>query len=211
VTGSDAFQAHLSRLAEEAHISLQEHDLDSLWRYYALLERWNRAVNLTALPLAGCPEATLRRLIVEPLKAARFVPNRPLDWFDLGSGGGSPAIPLKVVHRRPVLRMVEARSRKAAFLREVVRTLELPDAIVLNSRIEHLPASGCTEGADLLTLRAVRVDRRLLETARALLRPGGRLVVFGGASADTAGAMGFEVGDSSEGVVELRKRLEAGG
>jgi 16S rRNA (guanine527-N7)-methyltransferase len=149
--------------------------------YFDLLRRWNRTINLTALPLDEFPERTIDRLFIEPLIAAQFVETGPLTWFDLGSGGGSPAIPLKIVRSASDLTMVESRERKVAFLREVVRTLELPHVKVLAERLETLPLNLETSPADLVSIRAVRLDNDILETVSGLLKPGGRLLLFTGA------------------------------
>jgi 16S rRNA (guanine527-N7)-methyltransferase len=148
-----------------------------LEEYYQLLARWNARINLTSLPLDGYPDGAVDRLIVEPLAAARFIDNASLIWFDLGSGGGSPAIPLKIARPKLRLVMIESRSRKAAFLREAVRTLELGESSVICSRVEDLSSE--SDGlADLVTVRAVRLDETFLKSAVALLDPSGRLIVF---------------------------------
>jgi 16S rRNA (guanine527-N7)-methyltransferase len=98
-------------------------------------------------------------------------------WVDVGSGGGSPAVPLRIAGLEASLTMVESKVRKAAFLREVVRTLELPRAIVENDRIEALAARQ-PGSARLVTVRAVRLDVKFLAVARQLLQPGGSLALF---------------------------------
>jgi 16S rRNA (guanine527-N7)-methyltransferase len=153
-------------------------ELDQLTRYYLLLERWNRTMNLTSLPLDNCPDRTLDRLIIEPLLSASQLDDTPLHWFDFGSGGGSPAVPLKVMRPNARLTMVEAKGRKGAFLREVVGSLALSSTDVLSSRIEALVGTGLRGMADLVTVRAVRIDQRLLDSSAAVLRLGGRLIVY---------------------------------
>ena len=118
-----------------------------------------------------------------PLAAARFVVDSPIVWFDFGSGGGSPAIPLKIVRPEAWLTMVESKVRKAAFLREAVRTLGLENASVENARFEDIAARASTAGtADLATVRAVKTDKELFRASRALLRAGGTLMLFMGDS-----------------------------
>ena len=82
-------------------MALDEALLTRLEIYYRLLSRWNTKINLTALPLEDLTDHAVDRLLIEPLAAARFVPESPLTWFDLGSGGGSPALPLKLVRPPP--------------------------------------------------------------------------------------------------------------
>lgn len=149
-----------------------------LGRYLELLAHWNRTMNLTGVPLEGFPDSSLDRLAVEPMLAAPFMPLTSIDWCDLGSGGGSPAIPLKILRPLASLTMVESRSRKAAFLREAVRTLELPNAHVAEARFQDL-ARDCPGAADLVTVRAVKRDATLRSAVTTLLRPGGRLLAFG--------------------------------
>ena len=78
--------------------------------------------------------------------------------------------------------MVESKSKKAAFLGEVVRFLTLTATDIMAVRIEELTRLVPVGHADLLTIRAVRIQEDLLETVAALLRPGGRLLLFGSES-----------------------------
>src|SRR5258706_16203374 len=111
---SREFRERLSRRARKASLSLSAQAVDQLEVYYRVLARWNTKVNLTALQLEELTDSAVDRLLVEPLAAARFVLDSPLVWFDLGSGGGSPAIPLKIVRPAARLTMVESKVRKAA-------------------------------------------------------------------------------------------------
>jgi 16S rRNA (guanine527-N7)-methyltransferase len=160
-----------------------------LEQYFELLRRWNRRINLTALPLEALEDTTLDRLFVEPLAAARFVPDG-IRWSDLGSGGGSPAIPLKVACPSTGLTMVESRGRKAAFLRTAAGELGLTDVVVENVRAEEMPASAI-ESFAVVTVRAVRMDSSFLAGIHRLLAPTGRMVLF--SPSDAAFAFeGFE-------------------
>jgi 16S rRNA (guanine527-N7)-methyltransferase len=145
--------------------------------YYDLLSRWNAKINLTALNLSSGDEA-IDRLLVEPLVAARSVRPGDTTLLDIGSGGGSPALPLAIASPQLVVTMVEVKVRKSAFLREAVRTLGL-QAQVLTSRFETLLADPVMhEFADILSLRAVRVDLRTLSGIQAFVKPGGRFFLF---------------------------------
>ena len=180
-------------LAKAAGLSLDLARLGHFEHYFRLLRRWNQTINLTALPLAGFTDHTLNRLLIEPLQAAQFVDDAALLWLDLGSGGGSPAIPMKIVRPQLRLTMVESRSRKAAFLSEVVRSLALTTTEVLSFRIEELARSAAAGHADLLTIRAVRIDEGLLRAAAALLRIGGQLLLFGSESPQTLNHANFRL------------------
>jgi len=150
--------------------------------YLWLLAKWNRTINLTALVVDLPSEEALDRLIVEPLLGAKLL-NAPGHFLvDLGTGGGSPAIPFSIATRAERTVMVESRARKCAFLREVTRELGLNGAAVENIRIEAAAERADLRGqADVVTVRAVRADQPFFDAAKALLRPGGVLCWFGSA------------------------------
>lgn len=158
--------------------------LESLEVYYQLLTKWNAKINLTAFRLTpGGEDPAIDRLLIEPVMAARYVAENARTLLDAGSGGGSPAIPLALASRGIALRMVEVKTRKAVFLREAIRTLGLPAAQVETARFEELLSRPeLHEALDLVSIRAVRIETRTLNTLQAFLRPGGKLLLFRGSS-----------------------------
>lgn len=171
-------RTRLLRRAARAGIALTESVAEPLTAYFELLDRWNRKINLTSL---DDPDAAIDRLLLEPLIAARQLPTGPFRFMDVGSGGGSPALPLRIAAPESDLVMVESKSRKAAFLREAVRHLQLNRAVVEAVRFEELlTRPEFHERFDLITLRAVRVETRTLFNLQAFLKIGGRLFLFRG-------------------------------
>jgi len=188
VTHPDIRDQLLARL-ERAGASVDATAADALEQYFSLLARWNPKVNLTALPLNPPGDETFDRLFVEPVAAAAHIEraslrDAPLRWIDLGSGGGSPAIPLKIVRPAWHLTMVEAKERKAAFLREAIRALRLQEAEVLNARLESLDERAT---ADVVTVRAVKLDNTVAEAVRNLLSGDGIFAVFDSSEVSLAG------------------------
>lgn len=177
------FRTRLSRRASRAGVPVSEDLAAQLAIYYELLERWNRKINLTALE---DPDVAIDRLILEPLIAAKHLPSHPhaIRLIDIGSGGGSPALPLALAAGpRLSLTMVEAKVRKSAFLREAIRQLELSSGRVENSRYEELLGRPeLREGFDAMSIRAVRVESSLLSALQFLLAPAGVLMLFRGPS-----------------------------
>jgi 16S rRNA (guanine527-N7)-methyltransferase len=177
---SREFRDRLKRRAKNAGEALQPDLLEKLEIYYQLLAKWNAKINLTAFKLT--PEGedqAIDRLLIEPLIAARYIPENARTLLDAGSGGGSPALPLKLASNNLALRMVEVKTRKAVFLREAVRALNLRDVEVETSRFEELlPRAELHEALDLVSIRAVRIETRTLNTLQAFLRPGGKLLLF---------------------------------
>jgi 16S rRNA (guanine527-N7)-methyltransferase len=173
-------RTRLARRAKKAGVFLSDDLAAQLTSYYDLLSHWNRKINLTALDQ---PDEAIDRLLLEPVLAARYLPPAISSLMDIGSGGGSPAIPLKLCAQAASLTMVEAKARKSAFLREAVRTLRLERTVVEAARYEELLARPeLHEAVDVLTIRAVRVEVRTLLTLQAFVRPGGLLFLFRGAS-----------------------------
>jgi 16S rRNA (guanine527-N7)-methyltransferase len=165
--------AHLESSGAEVSAAL----CGRLASYLDLLDHWNRKINLTAFDLREPGAEALDRLIVEPLAASAFV--RPSDRaaLDIGSGGGSPAIPIALACPWLHMTMVEARVRKAAFLREAVRHLGLA-AEVAGMRFEEVAPS--YEGAcDVVSVRAVRLEPRVWRGIESALQPAGRVLLFG--------------------------------
>ena len=178
------FRERLKRRARAANAEIDVNLAEKLEIYFQLLTKWNSKINLTAFRLT--PEGddqAIDRLLIEPVVAARYVPENARTLLDAGSGGGSPAIPLKLASTNLSLRMVEVKTRKAVFLREAVRALALRDAEVETARFEELlPRAELHEALDLVSIRAVRIETRTLNTLQAFLRPGGKLLLFRGSS-----------------------------
>ena len=176
------FRTRLTRRATRAGVSLSEEFVGKLTTYFELLERWNRKINLTAL---DDPDEAIDRLLLEPVIASRYLPGvAPLALMDVGSGGGSPALPLALAGGERVrLTMVEVKTRKSAFLREAIRQLELSNASVENSRYEELLAKPeLHERFEAMSIRAVRLEPKLLMNLQAFLKPGAAMLLFRGPS-----------------------------
>jgi 16S rRNA (guanine527-N7)-methyltransferase len=185
---SREFQDRLGRRARRAGVSISPEIRAKLEIYYRLLATWNEKINLTGLNLSEPNSDALDRLLVEPVVASRHVSSAVRRMIDIGSGGGSPAIPLALMAPTIQLLMVESKTRKSVFLKEALRALELTQADVATARFEELLARpDLHEAHDLLTIRAVRIETRILMTLQAFVRPGGQLFLFRGAvTADPA-------------------------
>ena len=147
-----------------------------LLTYLALLDRWNRTYNLTAIrdPREMVGKHLLDSLAMHPYVAAGSL-------ADLGTGAGLPGIPLAIA--KPGLQgtLVESNGKKARFLREAVRTLGLANARVAESRAEALDEPGAY---DAITARALATLPLIIELGGHLLKPGGRLLAMKGAVPD---------------------------
>lgn len=181
---SREFQDRLQRRARKVGMSLLAPDIcERLEIYFRLLTTWNEKINLTGLNLREPAPETLDRLLIEPIAASRHVEPGVASMIDIGSGGGSPAIPFALALPGVRLKLVESKVRKSVFLREALRALELSNGEVLTARFEELLSRpDLHEVHELLTIRAVRIEARVLMSVQAFVRPRGRLFLFRGDS-----------------------------
>ena len=182
----------IRKRARRAGADLSPNLSEALDRYFTLLTKWNAKINLTSFQLEpAANDEAIDRLLIEPVVAARHVPGSARLAIDIGSGGGSPAIPLLLAAPQLAVRMVESKTRKAVFLREALRELGVSGATVETSRFEELlTRPELHEGLDLVTIRAVRVEPRTLVSLQAFLKPGGLLFLFRGpGGVDMSGAV----------------------
>lgn len=173
------FRDRVIRRARRVGVSVPPALAGKLEIYFKLLTTWNAKMNLTGLDLSEQGPAALDRLLIEPLVAAKHTTSPVERMIDIGSGGGSPAIPLALALSVARVVLVEAKTRKSVFLREALRALEMFDSEVVTSRFEELLARPALhEAHDLLTLRAVRVEGAVLMNLQAFVRPGGEIFLF---------------------------------
>lgn len=173
-----SFEELLVERAGLAGLTLESSCASALEVYFELLRRWNRKINLTGLDLDALTVEGMDRLFVEPLLGARHLTPGTTRIIDIGTGGGSPAIPLALASPAASITMVESRTKKSVFLREVARELGL-EAQVITARYEELLQQGTLlEAFDTLTSRALRLDSRDIAQVQSLVHSGGRLLLF---------------------------------
>jgi 16S rRNA (guanine527-N7)-methyltransferase len=132
----------------------------------ALLEGWRGAMNLVG-------PGSLDVHFEDSTAVARLVRAQGR-WADLGSGAGFPGIALAAHSPGAQVSLVESRSKRAAFLHRVVQQARLANATVFHGRVEELEARSW----DGLISRAFAAPEAVLEHARRLLIPGGRLCLM---------------------------------
>ena len=176
---SRALNDKIARRLRKVGATLTPAAVGKLEGYLALLARWNSKINLTAFDLNEPTDEAIDRLVIEPVLATQHIPSSVRSVIDIGSGSGSPAIPLLVATPRLNVTMVESKTRKAVFLLEALRHLEVTDSRVETARFEQLlTRPEFHEGFDAMTIRAVRVEASTLMTLQAFLKPGSDLYLF---------------------------------
>jgi len=175
---NEEFRAHLLSRTEVAGVQITPALFEKLKAYFQLLTIWNRRINLTALDLESLPASAVDRLLVEPLAAARFAPRHEA-VLDVGSGGGSPAIPFALASEAKELTMVESRARKSVFLREAARTVGFTGARVLTGRFADIANSrDLAAHFAVVTVRAVRLAEADWAGLVKVLKPRGSIFLL---------------------------------
>jgi 16S rRNA (guanine527-N7)-methyltransferase len=125
----------IHRALGEFQLTANEQQVQCIQQYMGMLLKWNEAVNLTAI---RDPLEILYRHFCESMFATTVVSLDNGRLADVGSGGGFPGLPLKILRPELEVFLVESNVKKATFLAEVVRDLGLTGTRVLVSRYEEL-------------------------------------------------------------------------
>jgi 16S rRNA (guanine527-N7)-methyltransferase len=141
--------------------------------YIDLLLRWNRKTSLTTVTQ---PEEIVRFHFGESLLAVPSVPIRHGRLADVGSGAGFPAVPIRMVFSNLSVVLIESNQKKATFLAEVARELQLVNVDVRRSRMEDV--SFDDQPVQFVSARAVRIDDDFLNWSRHALNSTGSLVLW---------------------------------
>jgi 16S rRNA (guanine527-N7)-methyltransferase len=167
--------AIVSRIAEaviEAGLApLTDEVAERFAVYFELLVRWNGKLNLTAIREPG---EIMQRHFVECIFCAQRLPAGIETLLDYGSGGGFPGIPIALCRPEIRVTLAESQGKKAAFLREAVRTAGI-SATVYGGRVEDLPTEVVF---DAVALRAVDRMKVAIRDAAGRVRAGGWLVLL---------------------------------
>lgn len=163
-----------------------EREVELFCKYLDLVQKWQRVHRLV-----GSVDARwmVTNLVLDSLAFVHALPEGASDLVDIGSGAGIPGVPIRIVSPGMRLTMIEARERRASFLRAVVRELALSDVVVIGRRAEEM-VSDMAGRYDAAVMRCAGPASELLPVAEALVRPGGTVVI--GASETTDVPSGAE-------------------
>jgi len=167
------FGARLSACSPELLVETQ---VESLYRHYSELRRWNPRVSLVGSVGA---DVVVERHYGESLAVLPLLPRRRGVILDLGSGAGFPGFVLAVARPEMDVTLVEAHGRKWSFLKSVCRSAAL-SSHCLNARVGATPVEGLPQRIDWITSRAVRFEDLGLPILLPRLVIDGSLLLWGG-------------------------------
>lgn len=167
---TEADRQHLATGAALLGIELSETMLTNLSGFADVLDVWSRKTNL--LSCASSRELVDRHFL-DSLAIAPLLPKAGL-LVDLGSGAGFPGLPLAIQRPDQPVLLVEARRKRASFLREARRTLRLRNVEIHEGRAEDPPERWRSQASGVMT-RAVWSGGELIPIAPSWLAPEGRV------------------------------------
>lgn len=161
--------AQLLAGAAQMNVSLTEAQAGKLLDYLDLLQKWNKAYNLTAVRERP---AMLTQHLLDSLSIVPHLP--PGDLLDVGSGGGLPGIPLAILQPERSITLIDTVGKKVAFLKQAAMTLGLKNLSAVSDRIETwVPSERHAEGFALISARAYATLATLVRQTSRLLAENG--------------------------------------
>ena len=165
---SDSLAAGIAQM----RLNISPAQQQKLLAYLALLQKWNKTYNLTAL---RDPAQMVSHHLLDSLTLLPYLAQAE-SMIDVGSGGGMPAIPAAICCPDLRITMVDANSKKTSFLRQAAIELGLENVAISSSRVEELGE----QHADIVTSRAFAELANFVRLTRHLLNDNGHWAAMKG-------------------------------
>ena len=167
----EKLQAGLAQLG----LDLTAHQQKQLLDYLAMIAKWNKVYNLTAIRDAG--EMLTHHLldslaIISPLKK-HLNTNKAYRLLDVGAGAGLPGVVVAICCPHVAVACVDAVGKKAAFIQQAALALALPNLRGIHARVEHMLPADVLGGFDVITSRAFAALVDFVGLTASLLAPDG--------------------------------------
>lgn len=167
----------LERGLKELGIKINEQQFQSLLDYVELLNKWNKAYNLTAI--RNIDEMLIHH-VLDSLAVVPFY-QEAKTVLDVGTGAGLPGIILAIIYPDIAFTLLDSNGKKTRFLQNVKRELALSNIMIINERVE-----GVQETAfDIITSRAFADLTLMVKLTAHLLAPQGKMVAMKGPKAQS--------------------------
>lgn len=165
----------MRELFEKYNINLNFEQEKLFEKYYELLIKYNSMFNLTAITEKR--DVYIKHFIDSVLGVDKLISGK---LIDIGSGGGFPALPIKIMRNDLSVTLLEATGKKCEFLNTVIKELSLKGASVVNGRAETEAKTNLRESFDICTARAVARLNVLSEYCLPFVKTGGVFVAYKG-------------------------------
>ena len=161
--------------AKEIGLTIEDAQVEQFIRYLTQLIEWNKTINLTAI--IEPREIIIKHFIdsLAALVAINFLGQALV--LDVGSGGGFPGIPLKIMRPDLQLVLIEPVQKKCSFLNSVIGLLKLRGISTFNGTIEQYTKKPLHPTVDMIVLRALKFED-VRKHIPALLAPKGKVILY---------------------------------
>lgn len=130
--GMIGYSEELRSGAKSLGVELSDEQVEKLLAYMGLLQKWNKAYNLTAV---RDPDEMVSRHLLDSLSVVPHI--RAGRWLDVGSGGGMPGVPLAILFPESAFTVLDSNGKKTRFLTQAKIELGLDNLQVIHSRVEE--------------------------------------------------------------------------
>ena len=186
MTEFELFKAELTKGFSEIKLTPEEAEIKLFFQFLNIFKKWSERINLSTIqdPKEIIYKHFVDSLVVLPLlKGCTTI-------VDVGSGGGFPGIPIKIMKPSCSVYLLETREKKATYLKHVIRTLGLNKTYVVTNNIENLKQDALIEifgdkKVDAVLFRALKPSVKMLQNLKPILSEKGK-ILFYGAQEETA-------------------------
>ncbi len=168
----DPLSRHIRLGCDEMELPLSQLQLDALCNYIKLLDKWNRAYNLTAI---RDPQAMVTHHLLDSLSIRPWIGGGRV--LDVGTGAGLPGIPLAITCPDTEFSLLDSNGKKIRFLRQLVAELKLENVTLIQQRAQHLVDKA---GFDMVLSRAFASLDAMLAGTGHLVAEGGQWLAMKG-------------------------------
>lgn len=165
--------------AKDLNIDLNENEIGNFILYKELLKEWNQKINITAI--TDDVEVDIKHFIdsIVLFNTGLFNGNKKI--IDIGTGGGFPGIPLKIINKDLEVVLLDSLKKRLKFLDIVIEDLKLQDIFTIHGRAEELSRNeGHREEYDIAVSRAVASLDTLVEYSLPFVKIGGHFIAMKG-------------------------------
>jgi 16S rRNA (guanine527-N7)-methyltransferase len=152
-----------------------EEQINAFITYLSELKRWNKAYNLTGIKK---DEDIVIKHFLDSLLYLKAMPDGELRIADVGSGAGFPGIPIKIVRPEIQMYLIEPTGKKGAFLRHVIRQLDLKKTEVIEKTIEEVNLNQeLALPVDIAVTRALFDIKEFIKRSSHIVKKGGIIIL----------------------------------
>ena len=175
--GSEEWLMLVQDAAAHLGVTVRRQQAEQFSRHALWLMEWNRKINLTAIT---DPREVAVKHYVDAVAPLPYIPDSGR-LLDIGTGGGFPGIPLKIMRPGQSMTLIDSVRKKINFVRHVIRQMPLEGIEALHTRAETLADTVLPgDRFDVIVCRALSDPHAALEFSQPLLAPGGRIILYQG-------------------------------